>query len=145
MNTFCPISTNKIDENIARIIGALTLITIIVLLITNSFIPILLLIIDFAFRSAELSKYSLFANISKKLKSLLNIESRVVNAGPKIFATRIGLIFSLLIFVTLIFKINELTYILSLVFGICALLESGIGFCVACKIYPIVYKLLYNK
>lgn len=145
MNTFCPISTNKIDENIARINGALTLITIILFLISNSLVPILLLIIDFTLRSAELPKYSLFANISKKVKSLLSIESRIVNSGPKIFAARIGLVFSVLISISFLLKINELTLTLSVIFGICALLESALGFCVACKIYPLVYKFIYNK
>lgn len=145
MNTFCPISTNKIDENIARINGALTLTTIIIFLISNSLVPILLLITDFTLRSAELSKYSLFANISKIVKSLLSIESRVVNSGPKIFAARIGLVFSVLISISFLLEINELTLTLSVIFGICAFLESALGFCVACKVYPLVYKLIYNK
>lgn len=145
MNTFCPISTNKIDENIARINGALTLTTIIIFLISNSLVPILLLITDFTLRSAELSKYSLFANISKIVKSLLSIESRVVNSGPKIFAARIGLVFSVLISISFLLEINELILTLLLIFGICAFLESALGFCVACKVYPLVYKLIYNK
>lgn len=144
MNTFCPISTNKIDENIARINGALTLLTLILFLITNSLVPILILVTDFAFRSAELSKYSLFSNISKKIKSYLNFEQRIVNSGPKIFAARIGLVFSILILISFLLNISELTIVFSAIFGICAFLESALGFCVACKIYPFVYKLLYK-
>ena len=144
MNTICPISTQKTDENSARFIGAFTLLTLVIFLFSNSLVPLLLLIIDFSLRASELSKYSILAIISKYLRSFLNINSKFVNAGPKVFAARIGLIFSVLILVCYIFEMNTATLILTFVFGFCAFLESSFGFCVACKIYPYVYK-LFNK
>ncbi|MBP6661907.1 MAG: DUF4395 family protein, partial [Paludibacter sp.] len=34
---------------------------------------------------------------------------------------------------------------LTAIFGICAFLESAFGFCIACEIYPLIYKFTYRS
>jgi hypothetical protein len=35
--------------------------------------------------------------------------------------------------------------VITLIFGVCAFLEAAGGFCVACKLYPFLYKFIYQR
>ncbi len=142
-NAFCPISTHRIDENVARFNAAITVLSLIIYFISGSILLPIVLFIDFLLRGFELSKYSPFSIVSKYFLSLLKQEKQLVNAGPKLFAARIGVMFSIAIIVSALFEFEVLSFVLAFVFGICAFLEFAFGFCVACKIYPFVYKLIY--
>lgn len=144
-NAFCPISDRKIDEHVARINGALTLIFLSVFTLTGNIIPILFLLVDFALRSGSLSRFSAFSFLSRNIVKLLHIKPDMINAGPKIFAARIGLVFNFAIILAFVFGLSNLVYVIIGIFAICALLESAFGICVACQIYPYVYKLFYTN
>ncbi len=140
---FCPISTQKIDENLARFNGGFVTLIVIAAIVTQSVLPLLFLTIDFTFRATGNSKYSPLAFISKNIIRTLKITAKPVNAGPKIFAARIGLLFSVLALIFNALELNGISTGVLSVFGFCAFLESAFGFCVACQIYPFVYKLAY--
>jgi len=143
-NAICPISNKKIDENVARFNGGFTVVLLVIFLFTQNIIPILFLLIDFFLRSAELSAYSPLANLSKFVINALVIKKNPINAGPKIFAARIGVIFSIAILISNITGYETASYVLTAIFGFCAFLESAFGYCVACQIYPIVFRLTYK-
>ena len=138
---FCPISDKRIDEQVARLNGAFTVLLLAVFVVSGSLLPILFLFVDFALRSGNLSRYSALAFLSRNIVKSLSIKSKLINAGPKIFAARIGLVFNLAIILSYFSGLINLSLILTGVFGACAFLESAFGFCVACQIYPYVYKL----
>ncbi|MDD3320522.1 MAG: DUF4395 domain-containing protein [Paludibacter sp.] len=144
-NAFCPISNKKIDDHVARINSSLTLALLVVFITTGNIIPILFLFVDFALRSGKLSRYSVLSYISKKILKVITLKPEMINAGPKIFASRIGLFFTVTIIVFTVFGIDSMAYIFSGILGFCAFLESFFGFCVACQIYPFVYKLFYHN
>jgi len=144
-NAICPISNKKTDENVARFNALYTTVLLLLFLTSDNIIPIVFLLFDFSLRGLELAKYSPLAFLSRQSSSALNLKSKIINAGPKLFAARIGIMFSL---VTLIFYasgLNTAAIVTASVFGICAFLEASIGFCVACQIYPLIYKLTYNE
>jgi len=143
-NAICPISNKKIDENVARFNGGFTVVLLVIFLFTQNIIPILFLLIDFFLRSAELSAYSPLANLSKFVINALVIKKNPINAGPKIFAARIGVIFSIAILISNITGYETASYVFTAIFGFCAFLESAFGYCVACQIYPIVFRLTYK-
>ncbi len=143
-NAFCPISTSRIDENVARSNAALTVLFLIIYFISGSILPVSILLIDFTLRGLELSKYSPFAIFSKFIVSIFKQEKQLVNAGPKLFAARIGILFSTSIVISELIGTTDFSFLLAFVFSICALLEFAFGFCVACKIYPYFYKLIYR-
>ena len=137
---FCPVSVNKIDENVARFNAAqVTLLIIAAILFQNLFISAFLLV-DFILRGVELSKYSPIAILSKFIVKSLKIKSKPINAGPKIFAARIGIVFALAAVVLGVAGLSVASNVVLIVFGICAFLEAAFGFCVACQIYPFVYR-----
>ena len=144
-NAFCPISEKKVDDHVARLNGGITLTLLILFSISSNVIPVLILLVDFALRSGSLSRLSIFSFVSRYVLKTLAVKPEMINAGPKIFAARIGLFFSIAIIVSYILGIDSLVYALSGIFAICAFLESFFGYCVACQIYPFVYKLFYNS
>lgn len=144
-NAFCPISFKKIDENVARLNGFFTVVLLFVFLVTSSILPVLLLLADFLVRGIEKPQFSPLALLSKFILSRFNAKPHLINAGPKIFAARIGLLFSLLITLSVLFGLNVPAIIFTLVFGICAFLEAAFNYCVACKLYPFFYKLVYQS
>jgi hypothetical protein len=141
----CPISDKKINERVARFNATVTVILLALYLLTSNIFIIALLLFDFFLRSAELSNYSPIARLSKYILKLLNVKQKQVNAGPKIFAARIGVVFNVGILFSALFGLNTLALSLTVIFCICAFLEAAFGFCVACQIYPFVYKLFYNS
>jgi hypothetical protein len=141
---FCPISNKRIDEHVARLNGAFTLLFLAVFTVTGNILPVIFLLTDFALRSGSLSRFSPLAYLSRSIAKSLSLKPLLINAGPKIFAARIGLVFNLAIILSYLSGLNNLALVFTGVFGICALLESAVGFCVACQIYPFVYKLTYH-
>jgi len=141
----CPISDKKINERVARLNAVFTFLLLILYLITSKIFIISFLFIDFLLRSAELTQYSPLAILSRNIVKLLNIKPKFVNAGPKIFAARIGVVFSFGVLLSTVFGgWNFVGISLITIFGICAFLEGFFGICVACQIYPFVYKLFYR-
>jgi hypothetical protein len=144
-NAICPISHKKIDEHVARINGAFTLILLAAFLLTGNILPILFLLVDFALRSGKYSSYSAFSFLSRKILNSFSVKPQLINAGPKIFAARIGLVFSFAIILSFVVGLSNLSNVIIGIFAICAFLESALGYCVACQIYPFVYKFLYQN
>ena len=142
---FCPISNRKIDEHVARLNGAFTILFLSLFTITSNILPILFLLIDFTLRSGKFSRFSPIAYLSKNISGLLFFKPLLINAGPKIFAARIGLVFNLAIILSYYYGLNYLSLIITGVFGTCAFLESALGYCVACQFYPFVYKITYHS
>jgi hypothetical protein len=142
---FCPVSVNKIDEHVARFNATqVTVLIIAAILFQNLFISAFLLV-DFILRGVELSKYSPIAILSKFIIKSLKIKAKPINAGPKIFAARIGIIFSLAAVVLTITGAITASNVVLTIFGVCAFLEGAFGFCVACQIYPFVYRLTFSS
>ena len=141
----CPISNQKINETVARLNGLFTVLFLIAFALTSNLFIISSLLVDFLLRSTNNSKYSVFTIVSKSLVKRFALSERFINAGPKVFAARIGLVFSVSILVSGLFGFDATAYALTAVFGVCAFLESAFGFCIACEIYPLIYRLTYRS
>ena len=136
----CPITDKRINEHVARGNATLTVLLLTFFILTSNLLLIFFLLIDFVLRGMELSRYSLIAIISSKIVKMLDIKPKIINAGPKLFAARIEVFFSVAILVSSLSGLEITAYILTGIFGVCAFLEAFFGYCVACKIYPFVYR-----
>ena len=142
----CPISDKKINERVARINAVFTVLLLLTFLITQNILAILFLVVDFLLRSTGHSKVSLLAISSQNIVRWLSVKEYFINAGPKIFAARIGLVLSSLIIISFFLSFTALSFILAGILGLFSFLEGAFGICVACEIYPYLYKFLYaNK
>jgi len=140
-SAICPISTLKVDENVARLNAGFAVIAIVFFIYTQNILVLSGLLIDFLLRSFQLSKFSPLAIISKFIVDKFGIKKQIINAGPKIFASRIGVIFNVAIICAFLLGFETFTVVLASIFAFCAFLEAVFSFCVACKIYPFIYKL----
>lgn len=140
----CPISNATVNEHAARAGALLTVTAIAIFLLTQSVWPILLLAIDFLLRAIPRPRYSPIAIASGWVVRRLPLQPHPINAGPKIFAARIGFLMASLSLVAFAVVPGPLAYLVASALGLFALLEGAAGLCVACKIYPLVYRHLYN-
>jgi len=140
----CPISDKRINERVARTNAVFTVAILIGFAISSSVFLMLFLAIDFLLRATSFSKYSLLGIASKAIVKQLAMGEQFTNAGPKIFAARIGFAISSLIVLAAVFNLPVIAYGFTAILGLFSFLEGAFGLCVACKIYPIVYKLFYR-
>lgn len=131
----CPVSAEKVNENIIRIVAFFT----ILIVITGTFfkIPLLLFILSFDFflRAFANGRYSPLRYFARRSYNYLGLAKKLTDAAPKKFAAGIGLVFSLAIAALLILNYNLAAYSLAGVLLICAGLESFKGYCLGCVIY----------
>ncbi len=143
-NAFCPISDKQVNEQVTRLNALLTVLIIITFSIIPNLFLALFLVTDFIIRASNYSKYSPIAVFSTNVVKLFSVSPQLINAGPKIFAARIASFLSALLLVSFALNLNVLSYSLSGILGLFAFLEFAFGWCVACKIYPYVYKMFYK-
>lgn len=143
MVKICPISEKRINENLSRLNATFTFLITILFLVTNSPAFLLIIVMDFILRNILEGKLNPVTRFNNYLISVIDIPTHLINAGPKIFAARVGLFLSLLSTLFL-FSGNQLAATVLLgVLGIFSFLESAFNYCIACKLYP--YLLPLNK
>lgn len=139
----CPISENKINERVARVNGAFTVLLLLLFGYTGQWLIPAFLVVDFLMRSGNLSRFSPVGYSSRNIVKILSLGELVINAGPKIFAARIGLVFSTVILFASATGMDLTALAFAAVLGVFSFMEAAFGICVACKIYPFVYRFLY--
>jgi hypothetical protein len=142
---FCPISDKKTDEQVARVNAGLTLLFILGFIFTSQIWLIGLLALDFLIRGLERSGYSPVFFTSKAISELIGLNQKPINAGPKIFAARLGFIFSILIVLTWMLNMHVFSLSIAGLLALLSFLEVAFSWCMACEIYPVLYWWLYKK
>jgi hypothetical protein len=140
MSEACPISQHQVNEKVAQVNATLTVLTILLFLITQSILVLAVLAVDFFIRGFKNPANSYYSTLSKKILSNFKIQAIMVNAGPKIFAAKIGFIFCCLIAVTHLLGFSVICLLMALMFAFCAALEAIFRLCIACKIYHLIFK-----
>jgi hypothetical protein len=137
-NAFCPISDRKVDTAVVRTHALINTAIILVFLFTQNIFLALFLLADFLVRVANFPKLSLTGIAARTLAPYLPIKSKTENAGPKLFAARIGLLFAIIIALSVAFGNIPFALTAAGVLAFFSLLEGAFGICVACLIYPYV-------
>lgn len=138
MNTLiCPISTEKVNKSVVRITGFLVATTVILYALTGNILFMVYLIADFTIRGFSSLKYSPYSWLASKLSHKLNLKVKPTDKAPKLFAARVGFIFSLTT-VGLYFVSPVAALIVAFILMTCALLESLFDFCVGCVVYTYI-------
>jgi hypothetical protein len=148
LNISCPISENRIDGNVARVIALIIVVILSIGIILKSGIIILLMGIDFALRAFTSGEYSLVRLCAVKILRILKSEFKPMEAEPKKFSAGLGFIFSIAIALSLLAGNFTLAYIIGALLFACAFLEGAVNFCVGCYIYSYLipfYKLLQRN
>ncbi len=140
MKEMCPISFSQVNEKVVRINATLSILSIILFFFTSFKLIILILGIDFFIRGFFNPKYSPYSAIAKTTLYIFKAEPLMVNAGPKIFAARVGFIFCCLIALSYFLNFEKLSLVIGSIFIFFAALEAIFKFCLACKIYPFIHR-----
>ena len=141
MSGSCPISFNQINEKAARINGALTVISLLVFIFTPFKLIIILLVLDFLIRGFFKPEYSFFSKKSKFILKLFKSEPKMTNAGPKLFAAKLGFVFSVIVAALHFLNLPLISNCIAAFFAFFAFLEAAFGLCIACKVYPLLMRL----
>lgn len=140
MTEVCPVSEKQINERIARSNAILTFIFAILFILTDAKWLFYVLAVDFIIRAFFNGNNSPLGLISRLVISQISAKPKLINAGPKIFAARIGLFLTV---TSICLCFTGFTLAACITAGILfffSFLEGVLGFCVACKIYPLLFR-----
>jgi len=137
INISCPVSTERINENVTRVAAFYVIIITIIAIWFNSYIIIFLLAADFAFRAFTNGNASVIKFLSKQTAHLLNIPQKPTDAAPKKFAAGVGMAFCTGIGCLLLLNAVTAASLVAGVLLFCALLEGAAGICLGCIVYTL--------
>lgn len=141
MSTSCPISDKQLNEKSIRIGAGLVLLLAFSGIVLHNIGVFIVLAVDFFIRGFTPYPISPISLISKYAGNIFPSKPIWVNAGPKIFAAKIGFLFCLAVSI-LYFKTLYLPGdITAVILCICAGLESFFGVCLGCHFYTIALNL----
>lgn len=138
-NTQCP--ANTVDEHAARIVAGIVVVLAALSLWPPAWFLIALLAVDFSIRAWIDRKYSHLRLVAKSITGLLGWEPKPVYAPPKRFAAQIGSALTILATVLHIVGFHVAAVVVTVMLIVAAALEAGLGFCLACWLYPFVFRL----
>lgn len=134
-NKSCPIAPELVNETLVRTYSSVTLIAISLYLFTPFKEVIFISAIDFIIRVTIGVKYSPICTIIKFVLKTGNFPTHMINAGPKKFAAKIGLIITVLMSFSFIFELQTTSIVLGIISFSAVGAEAIFGYCVACKVY----------
>jgi hypothetical protein len=143
----CPISGEQRDNNTVRIVAAQTFIIAVIALVVALAVGALpaavitgLLAIDFVIRAFIKPKYSPLATLGRGISSGLKLPKKMVDSAPKVFAARIGVLFTVTSTILYALGLTLAGTVVLAILIVCAFLESALGFCVGCQVYSLLPK-----
>ena len=144
-NLVCPISDQRVNEQVTRLNALFTIGTVLLAFILNSTFLFVFLMADFFIRAFTEIKFSPINYISYYLSNALNLPVRLIDKAPKIFAARLGFLMTTVIAGLFIFgfKVASIAVAITLIFF--ASLEFIFAICVGCLIYTYFVLPFYKK
>jgi hypothetical protein len=144
-NIVCPVSSERIPENLPRVTAFLVLTTLLLYVFTG-FIPLVLyLVYDFLIRGYNLSDYSIFHKLSVLFLKRFGVSKTFIDKAPKMFAARLGGFMGILIVVFHLFNLSGIAIGIAGLIIVLSTLECVIGLCVGCYIYSLFVLPFYRK
>jgi hypothetical protein len=140
----CPVSNERVDENRVRTTALGVVVTMGFFLMTGLWIFPALLTLDFFLR-AFTSKPSPLGILGQQMVRIIRPQPVWIDKAPKIFAARIGFLFSVLTLTGSLLGLPLFSYITAATLVLFAFLECGLNFCMGCWVYTYVVYPLVRK
>jgi len=131
----CPISDEKINEQITRLNALIGILLLITAFAVNSAFFLIFLMADFFTRAFTKAKYSPISYASHWLSNALGLNEKQINKAPKIFAARLGFLMMLGITALFISGFTTTALVIAGILVFFASLEFALAICVGCIIY----------
>jgi hypothetical protein len=137
----CPISGDTRNERVVRIVAGFVVAVSAVAATQPRLIAatiLLALAADFVVRGFGRPRYSPLATLGRGVANLAHLSPKPVDAAPKRFAARIGIVFALSAALLHLLDLPVAALSVTGVLAICAALEAGVGLCVGCRVYSLL-------
>lgn len=134
-NLFCPISEERINEQVPRVTALLVMLIVISAFTLNSLIIMAFVTADFFIRGFTKLKFSPLSCAAYWIAKLLKLPSKSIDKAPKIFAGRMGFIMSLVFAILFALQLQTAAAIVAGILVFFAGLEFAFTFCAGCAIY----------
>lgn len=137
----CPISNDSRNEPVVRAVAALVAVLTLIAVVLEPLWAAMVLVAlaaDFGIRGFARPRHSPLATLGRIIVNALGLPPKPVNAGPKRFAARVGLIMSAAAAVLFAVGAVDAARVVAGVLVACAALEAVFAFCVGCKLYGIL-------
>ncbi len=141
----CPVSSKRVNENVVRTTAFLVILIIGLYMLIPDPIIALFLAIDFFIRAFTRMPFSPLSWLAAGISRGLNFGSTMIDKAPKIFAARIGLLFSVLMFLFPLLGMTGAGMITASVLALFAFLECGLNFCAGCWVYTYIVVPIYRE
>jgi len=142
MSHICPIEGTLINEPTVRVVAGLVAITAAAGIFFQSPVIFLFLAFDFFVRGFDKKEWSLFRYFGIKTVNLIDIKEKLIDAGGKKFASKVGFILSSILTVSAFLQLPTFVYALGGILVLFATLEAVLAYCVGCKIFTLYTKLI---
>ncbi len=140
----CPMSFQQIDATIARIGAFFVCCLVLSFFATNSIVLLYILAVDFYIRIYSNKSYSLIYQLSKFIKKIFKLETKLTDSAAKRLAAQFGLLFSLVLIVLAHLELTMALYPIAITLLACASLEFIFEYCIGCKVYYVIKKIYPN-
>lgn len=141
----CPISTEKINEKVTRINALFAILLVGSGFVFNSVYPFIFLLADFYTRAFTKINFSPISFASGFMVNALNLGIKKTDKAPKIFAARVGFVFTLAVSVLFMLELTTTSYVVAGVLVFFATLEFALAICMGCILYTYVVLPFYKK
>jgi len=140
----CPVSGERLDERAVRIAAGIVVALISFYLFLGwPFVPAFLTV-DFLLRGVISRRWSPVAIVARVGARLMGTRGKkMIDAAPKIFAARLGIGFSVILFALQLtgFASSAATLGVGGMFALAAFLEVAVAFCLGWRIYRFIQKI----
>lgn len=144
-NLVCPISDQRVNEQVTRLNAFFAIAVIITAFILNSMFLFAFLMADFFIRAFTEIKFSPISYASHYLSNALSLSVKMIDKAPKVFAARLGFLMTLLITGLFILELPIASMVIAGGLIFFAGLEFLFAICVGCLIYTYLILPFYKK
>ncbi len=131
----CPLSNDKVNNSVARVVAILIIINTIVAVYFDLWYLFIPQIFDFTARAFNRKDLSIFRLAGQLIANILNLPIVAIDAEPKRFAAGVGIIFSVNILILMLFNLYIPAYVVTGMLIFAAFMEAAFAFCIGCYIY----------
>lgn len=134
----CAVGT--VDGRAARIVAGFVVALALMSLVGAQDFILGILAADFFIRAWVNRTYSPLRWLAHQLLEIANVAPKPTYAPPKLFAAQVGSVITGSAFVLSLLNFNIASLVLTAALVIAASLESIFGYCVACWLYPYIFR-----
>lgn len=131
----CPISNEKINEQITRLNAIIGILLIVAAFAFQLPVILFFLVADYFVRAFTKAKFSPISYLSHWLTNTLNLGEKAIDKAPKIFAARLAFLLILTITILSVSGLHSAALLIAGIYVFFATLEFALTICVGCIIY----------